>query len=241
MAFRTECISSRGGREHNQDASDFLILEDGACWVVADGLGGHRGGDIAARLAVDTIIGSFRRNREMSAAALESHLAEAHSAIVELQMGHQELQTMKTTVVVLLSDYESFLCAHVGDSRLYYFREGRIKFQTRDHSVPQAMVDVGEISEDEIRRHPDRNRLLRALGMDQELRPTILMEKRRFHPEDAFLLCVDGFWEHITETEMEADLAKSANPSIWLKTMESRLLSRAKQGNDNYTALAVFL
>jgi serine/threonine protein phosphatase PrpC len=240
MSFRAACISNRGGRESNQDACDFLMLDDGACWVVADGLGGHRGGAVAAKLAVDTILASFRRNRELSPSALQGHLLAAHNAIVDLQNSSRDLQTMRTTVVVLISDYSSFLSAHAGDSRLYYFQGGRIEYQTRDHSVPQAMADAGDISAAEIRRHQDRNRLLRALGMEQEIRPSVQQGKERLHREDAFLLCVDGFWDHVQESEMEADLAKSGDPGAWLATMESRILRRAEEGHDNYTAIGVF-
>ena len=239
MTFRAAFISNRGGRESNQDACDFVMLDDGACWVVADGLGGHRGGAVAAKLAVDTILDSFRRNRELSQAALQSHLVAAHDAIVELQNGSRELQTMRTTVVVLISDYRSFLSAHAGDSRLYYFRGGRIEYQTKDHSVPQAMADAGDISTAEIRHHQDRNRLLRALGMEQEFRPSIQEARERLYQNDAFLLCVDGFWDHVQESEMEADLAKAGDPGTWLATMESRIFRRAEEGHDNYTAVAV--
>jgi len=240
MTFRAAFISNRGGRESNQDACDFVMLDDGACWAVADGLGGHRGGAVAAKLAVDTILDSFRRNRELSPAALQSHLLAAHDAIVELQNGSCELQTMRTTVVVLISDYRSFLSAHAGDSRLYYFQGGRIEYQTKDHSVPQAMADAGDISTAEIRRHQDRNRLLRALGMEQDFRPSIQPVNERLYRNDAFLLCVDGFWDHVQESEMEADLAKAGDPGTWLATMESRILRRAEEGHDNYTAIGVF-
>src|SRR5262249_21803300 len=127
-----------------------------------------------------------------------------------------------------------------GDSRLYYFQGGRIDFQTKDHSVPQAMADAGDISGADIRHHADRNRLLRALGMEQELRPSVGADKRRLYREDAFLLCVDGFWDDIEDAEMEADLAKASDPGAWLATMESRILRRAEEGHDNYTAISIF-
>ncbi|HYL97977.1 MAG TPA: serine/threonine-protein phosphatase, partial [Blastocatellia bacterium] len=138
-----------------------------------------------------------------------------------------------------LSDYRSFMTGHAGDSRLYYFQSGRIRYQTKDHSVPQTMVDAGEMSAAQIRGHADRNRLLRSLGMDGEFKPTISCEKQPLHSEDAFLICVDGFWEFVYETEMEADLARADTPGNWLSVMESRIVKRAEDGHDNYTAIAV--
>ncbi|MGH9822058.1 MAG: PP2C family protein-serine/threonine phosphatase [Blastocatellia bacterium] len=239
MPFRTESISNRGGRESNQDCCGYLMLEDGTCWVVADGLGGHRGGEVASRIAVDAILASFQQNSELSPQLLERHLLAANNAIVREQLSDPALANMRTTVVVLLSDYRSFLSAYVGDSRLYYLQSGRIRYQSRDHSVPQVMVDAGEISSEQIRGHVDRNRILRSLGMEGEFRPVVSQEKQPLYNEDTFLLCVDGFWEHVFETEMEADLARSDGPSEWLSVMESRLRRRAEEGHDNYTAIAI--
>ena len=240
ISFQTGRLSNRGGREINQDSCGHLMLEDGACWVVADGLGGHRGGEVASRLAVETILSSFRQNRALTPEAMESHLLAAHNAIIEKQRQDMQLHNCRTTAVVLVSDYQSALWAHAGDSRLYYLQGGRIGFQTRDHSVPQVMADTGDITQDRIRRHEDRNRLLRALGTEGDPRPTVQREKQRLREGDAFLLCVDGFWEYVMETEMEADYSKAERPEDWLVMMEYRIARRAKKDNDNYTAVGLF-
>ncbi|HEY6328266.1 MAG TPA: protein phosphatase 2C domain-containing protein, partial [Blastocatellia bacterium] len=185
MGFRTEMISRRGGRASNQDFCDFINLREGACWAVADGLGGHLGGEQASRLAVATILDSFRRNPEFSAGALGRHLLAANGAIVRRQRSEPALRQMRTTAVVLISDYRSVLWAHVGDSRLYYFQNGRVVAQTRDHSVPQILADAGDIAADQIRGHEDKNRLLRALGSEEEPKPTILSHPQRLYRGDA--------------------------------------------------------
>src|SRR5712692_12102769 len=146
MSFHTECLSKAGGRKVNEDALGFLTLDDGACWVVADGLGGHQGGEVASKLAVETILASFQRNRALSPEALESHLCAAHRAIIERQREDPQVNGARTTAVVLISDYEFCLWAHVGDSRLYCFQGGRLGFQTKDHSVPQVMADAGDLA-----------------------------------------------------------------------------------------------
>jgi PPM family protein phosphatase len=240
MPFMTEAVSRIGGRELNEDSYGFLEMNQAACWVVADGLGGHQGGETASRIAVDAILNSFRARPELSAAALQRHLDAAQQAIVQAQKAQPALATMRTTIVILLTDSKRALWAHVGDSRLYYLENGRIESYTKDHSVVQAMVNAGELPASRIRHHEDRNRVLRSLGnSDNDLRPTILPSPRTLHNGAAFLLCTDGFWENVTEPEMEVDFAKAERVQDWLMLMEHRLLERAPADNDNYTAIAV--
>lgn len=240
MRFKTTPISKTGGREINQDYCGWLEIGKNCCWVVADGLGGHRGGEIASRTAVTAALESFRRRPELSREALEQHIVSAQACILKLQLQDSELKGMRTTIVILASDSRHFLWAHVGDSRLYYFHRNRIAAQTQDHSVPQMMALARDITPDQIRFHPDRNRVLRCLGEKGETRPDIPSKKGRLRRGDAFLLCTDGFWEFVTESEMEVDLAEAETPVAWLERAEARLLARATDEHDNYSAIAVF-
>jgi PPM family protein phosphatase len=240
MPFRTEFVSRVGGRAENQDACDFVEASGTGCWVVADGLGGHRGGEIASRSAVEAVLTSFGKNPQLSEEALQRHLKAAEGAVIDAQTQQPDLSTMRTTIVVLLADLKRALWAHMGDSRLYYFQNGQLTFQTSDHSVVQVMADSGQLPREQIRHHEDRNRLLRCLGNpESDFRPTILSEPRALGANSAFLLCSDGFWENVLESEMVVDLAKSKTPAEWLTLMEDRLLERANDGNDNYTGLAI--
>jgi serine/threonine protein phosphatase PrpC len=245
MQFDTANISERHGRESNMDFMGCSLVEGVGCWAMADGLGGHYGSDVASRLAVEEVIASFTEDPEVSAAALKRHIDGAQQAILQRQREEPALDSMRTTLVVLLADQQGAFWGHVGDSRLYYFQDGRLKFQTRDHSVPQSLVNAGEIAPEEVRFHEDRNRLLRALGQEGEVNPALETRKWPLSPGDAFLLCTDGFWEYVTETEMEVDLGKVINPEQWLAKMQSRLLrhilEHVKPHGDNYSAMAVFL
>jgi PPM family protein phosphatase len=240
MRFLTHTISRGGGRDMNQDAAEHCIAEEWACWVLADGLGGHGGGEEASRLATEAVMQAFQAHAECSPSALRTYIEFARQAVVKRQEENPMLNGMRTTLVVLVSDMRQALWAHVGDTRLYLFREGQLARQTRDHSVPQAMVDAKKIDAGEIRHHEDRNRLLRSIGGKEEVRATIEEHPHTLRPGDAFLLCTDGFWEYVTETAMEVDLAKSATPADWLRFMELRIRSEAPQDQDNYSAVAIF-
>jgi serine/threonine protein phosphatase PrpC len=183
---------------------------------------------------------------------LGTHLNQAHRAVLERQSSEPELAGMRTTMVMLVASTEAAVWAHAGDSRLYWFRDGALREQTRDHSVPQRLADAGEICADQIRFHEDRNRLLRSLGGKGEagaatpLTATGTMPGAP-QPGDAFLLASDGFWEWVIESEMQQDLADSSRPEQWLERMESRIRERANMNHemdhdgdhDNYSALAV--
>jgi PPM family protein phosphatase len=208
------------------------------CWVLADGLGGHHGGATASRLAVDAVVAAFRENPEVSPEALAGSIGRANLAVLERQQAEPELLSMRTTIVVLLASPDGAVWAHAGDSRLYRFW-GKTCERTKDHSVPQRLADAGEIREDQIRSHEDRNRLLRSLGSRPEAGAEAGRAERAPRAGDAFLLASDGFWEWLTEAEMTEDLRSSSTAKKWLEKMAARIQARATDGQDNYSAIGV--
>ena len=234
-------ISAPGGRAENQDQAGDLEVDGARVWVVADGLGGHAGGARASTSAVRAILEHFRAEPGAEAKQLEGAFFAAQEAIRHVQDEDPSIAGCRTTAVVLLEQQGRALWGHVGDTRLYRLTEGQVVHQTLDHSVPQALATAGEIDPEEIRRHPDRNRLLRALGGDEDPTPS-LPEAGHAHlgERDVFLMCTDGFWEYITEADMEETLAGASDPEAWLAEMEARLLERATGAYDNYTATAIF-
>jgi serine/threonine protein phosphatase PrpC len=233
-------ISERGGREVNEDACAQAVRDGLWCWCVADGLGGHSGGELASRLAVDAALSMFKQHPECSPEALRTYVEAAHRAVIAGRAGQPAHDSMRTTIVLLLATTERALWAHCGDSRLYQLRRGAIVQQTRDHSLAQAMVDGGSISSAELRSHPDRNRLLKSLGEGDAPKATYQTDYREIVSGDAFLLASDGFWEPVTETEIEAEYAKAPAPDDWLSGMLVRLRARVRDGHDNYSATAIF-
>ncbi len=233
--FRVASYTDPGGRAENEDAVRWAERPDGRlCLLVADGLGGHGGGQLASAAAAEAVCGGW--DGGIGAGALAGLIRAANLRVLALQTPQC---AMKTTIVALLLAPGRAVWAHAGDSRLYHFVDGKLIFQTRDHSVAQLGVMLGEITPDQIRMHEDRSRVLRALGQDEEL-PVETLEQPLGPGRHAFLLCSDGFWEYVLEPEMEADLAAAESPEAWLTAMRARLQARAPQGNDNNTAAAVW-
>ena len=149
---------------------------------------------------------------------------------------------MRTTLVFALSDGNVLRYANVGDSRFYYFKNGSVYVQSEDHSVSAASVRMGDIRYEDIRMDADRNKLLKVLGNSETLAVKIPDREIVLEQGDAFLLCSDGFWEYVYETEMEIDLAKSETPQEWLKYMVKRIILKThNQNNDNFTAIGAII
>ncbi|MFZ4789736.1 MAG: PP2C family protein-serine/threonine phosphatase [Candidatus Competibacteraceae bacterium] len=235
-------LSRAGGRAEHQDAcAVFENRQGGFCAVLADGLGGHRGGERASQLAVLAVQAAFAQQTEPKSATVRGYLHAAQNAVLAGQQQHPERAAMRTTLVALLIQAGRAIWAHSGDSRLYQFRTGAVAFQTRDHSVPQRLVEAGDLHPAQIRHHEDQGRLLAALGEPGDLRLTVLPEPVALQSGDAFLLCSDGLWEYVTELEMIADRLKAATPVEWLELLEYRVLSRTPADHDNYSAVAVWM
>jgi serine/threonine protein phosphatase PrpC len=239
LVFETATLSAPGGRVDNEDALGYRMVDSAGCWALADGLGGHRGGEIASRLAVDAAISSFVKNPSITKEALNTHIVQGNRAVLERQAGEPELAHMRTTMVMLIAGPETAIWAHAGDSRLYWFRDGKIREQTLDDSVPQRLVAAGEISVDQIRFHEDRSRLLNSLGGREQVAAAHGQMSSPPAPGDAFLLASDGFWEGVTESEMEQDFGASKSSEAWIGRMEGRVKERATGDHDNYSAIAV--
>ena len=234
MNIQTANCTDTGGRSENEDAVREVRKGGGFCTVVCDGLGGHGGGALASNRAAEIICSKWSGGADKDELVRIIRLAHA---------GVQGIQTMecamKTTAVVLALGKGRAAWAHVGDSRLYHFFDGKLVFQTRDHSASQIAVLLGEITPDQIRFHEDRAKILRALGQEGELNVEAAQEELSAG-RHAFLLCSDGFWEYVYEEEMEADLIRSQSPEEWLLHLKARHMHRIPPDNDNNTVSAVW-
>ena len=238
-------FTDAGGRIVNEDSAFAVAAGDCGCFAVCDGLGGHGRGDEASKLVCQSFENAYRRQLEQKKDAA-AFLADAiRGAQEELLLKQQLLScpdAMKTTAVLLVVDGEMAQYAHVGDSRLYLFRNGGLLHRTLDHSVPQMLVNLGEITPDQIRHHEDRNRLLRVLGVPWEKdKFDMPAEPVRVMPGDSFLLCTDGFWEWINENEMAAALKRANSAEAWIVAMAKTVKLRGiLKKADNFTAVGVW-
>jgi len=237
MKFFSETFTGAGGRPYNEDSVGVWQMRGGLLAIAADGLGRHGGGDIASKIAVDVLSSHCLHTPSMAQEAVLEGFAKANQAVLARQTPACE---MKSTAALLLCLEDSAAIAHIGDTRGYHFSGGRVAFQTTDHSVSQLAVMQGEITPAQIRFHADRSRLIKALGNETDQPGAQFHRMDRLRPGDAFLLCSDGFWEYVTEAEMEADLQKSATPGAWLSLMLRRVGRRVDGKHDNLSAIAVF-
>ena len=235
-------FSDRGGREENQDAWGWAQAVDGSLiLVVADGLGGHAGGRVASREAIRGCLeASFQEQFDgLDVRSLEGMIMAGHRAICEAQKDRPDISFMRSALLILIIKGYQLRWGHTGDVRLHLVRKGAVIRQTKDQSVPQMLVDAGMIQASEIRGHPDRNRLLQALGDIKQPPHPDLKGEAFLEPGDFLAMSTDGFWEWVDEDWL-ASTAACNDPLESLMDAEKLLRGRAPASGeefDNYTAV----
>lgn len=245
VALTWASISALGMRESNQDAIGDARKGGVACFVVADGAGGHAAGEVAARIAVESVTGHFVADPAFGAAALQARVDNANASVARDKQQSPERQDMSTTLAVLLIDEQAAraVWAHLGDTRIYLFRDGRLLCVSKDHSLTQQLIEAGYASTGQLRTHPQRNILYAALGAGGET-PPVVSEEIDVRPGDAFLVCTDGLWEWVVEDDMERHLRAARGPEEWLAALCATAQTHAsasRKVRDNYSAYAVML
>lgn len=197
--------SSLGAREVNEDRVAHWTAPEASLLAVADGLGGHLHGEVAAQIAIDILGAAFEGEAPTKLANpgefLGRALAAAHAAIVREAEKRRYLENPRTVLVACVVQDGHAFWTHVGDCRFYLLRSGRVVARSRDHTVVQRLIDEGRIREEAAATHPHRNRLLQCLGGYQppHLEP---VAAEPLAPDDILLLCSDGFWGPLAQREM---------------------------------------
>ncbi|MFQ5510284.1 MAG: Stp1/IreP family PP2C-type Ser/Thr phosphatase [Candidatus Krumholzibacteriia bacterium] len=231
-------------RQNNEDAvgkcepnGETAQAEKGSLYVVADGMGGHRGGEIASKLAVDTIISWYYASESDDAIeALRQSFIKANDVIHRKSIADVELFGMGTTCTTMVLKQGDAFFAHVGDSRAYVLRGGKLKQVTEDHSLVGEMVRSGILSDEDAQNHPKRNVITRSLGTQEELATDFPSSPYKTADGDVFLLCSDGLTTMVTDDEVEAIL-KANSPRKACKELVE--LANKKGGKDNVTVQIV--
>ncbi len=230
-------LSAVGDREINQDCMAHRVCGDYAVFVVADGLGGHQAGEKASQFFCRGLIASAEKFqpyiKQQPEKAVYAWVVAAVNMMRDLFVYDLEAEDAHTTCAILYLDEQSVLTAHCGDSRIYRMNPRQILWRTQDHSIPQQLLNAGKISEVEMAQHPEHNQLTRSINIlkanEVEINLYPSMQKN-----ETFLLCSDGFWEYVKQTEL-LQLAESASGKDELAKLARLSLFRAHGKSDNIT------
>lgn len=238
------------GKKRLNNEDSYLVLDGSGLYAVADGVGGSEGGEVASRIALETVAAvlsdllgekdrtpaaGLRAGKDRPSAALHAAVTMANRTI-RSERQQPGLADMGTTLTALLLQDNRAYLAHVGDSRAYILRKKKLKQVTSDHSLVAEQVRAGMLKPDEARRSPYRHVITRALGMEEDVAPDIVSQALK--PGDTVLLCTDGLTEMVDDRRIAAILAKHP-PADAVR----ELLSAANDGGgvDNITAVVVRL
>jgi PPM family protein phosphatase len=228
-------------RQHNEDAGGIFVNKDGhRLAIVADGMGGHRAGDVASGMTISQLKNFWEESSGLSTAGeaeewLRNQITQVNSMLFNHAMNHIECEGMGTTIVAAISTNRFVTIANIGDSRCYLLNETGFNQVTDDHSLVNELVRTGQISREDAEHHPRKNVLLRALGTEK----TVDMDIKTiiFEEADILLLCSDGLSNKVNEKDLSAILTNESP----LEQKASTLISLANEngGEDNITLAIV--
>lgn len=228
------------GRRRASNEDDFLVEPGFGLYAVADGMGGHAAGEVASRLAIESLKTYFRETGRpagdplLAAERLREAVAAANRSIWEAIVGHDERRGMGTTLAAVLAIGEQWVVGHVGDSRVYLLRGGRLARLTSDHSWVNEQVRLGFLTDEAAQRHPMRNIVTRALGSREDVAVDIALEP--LHEGDVLLLCSDGLNTMVPDETIREILAEHAvDPGSACRALVDEANRRG--GEDNITVI----
>lgn len=241
MRFSVYQESQIGGRKVNQDRMGYSFTRDALLLLLADGMGGHLLGEVAATIAMQTVGSLFQQSAspyvKKPERFLEDSFFAAHREIHRYRAINNLPETPRTTIVACLIQHNTAFWAHCGDSRLYWMRDGQILACTRDHSRIETLIAQGRADPSERATHPDRNKLFNCLGAPNM--PIVEISRRAsLQAGDVMLLCSDGLWgvmpDHVLAQQLQNHTIVRAVPELI-----STALGIGGKNGDNVTALAM--
>lgn len=241
MRFSVYQESHIGGRKNNQDRMGYSFTRDSLLLLLADGMGGHIQGEVAATIALQTFASLFQQQAKPHIKKPEQFLQEgffaAHREIHRYRAVNKLADTPRTTLVACLIQHGAAIWAHAGDSRLYWIRDGKVLSRTRDHSRIEVLIAQGKVSPADRGRHPDRNKLFNCVGAPNM--PIVEISRpATMQMGDVLLLCSDGLWTSLPEDGM----AKQLHDQPLQQVVPVMVRAAAAEGgthSDNVTALAM--
>jgi serine/threonine protein phosphatase PrpC len=241
MRFLIFQDSQLGGRANNEDRVGYFYTRDSLLMLVADGMGGHNQGEVAAEIAVEVLSKRFQLEAKPTLANPRQFLRDAffnaHETIMEYGTGRKLPESPRTTCVACIVQKGKAYWAHAGDSRLMLFRGHKLTQRTKDHSYVGKLLAMGALREEEIAGHPARNRIFSCLGGN--VIPQIeLSDEIALARGDTILLASDGFWEPIAPARIEIALAKQSIVDI-LPGLVTAAIAKSGERADNTSVVAM--
>ena len=237
--FITEFLSEAGTKTENSDYFGYVLLDNYAIWAVADGFDEEEGAKVAARIAVESVIEYFMLRPRFNYDVIKEMMDYANLKVKEKQEEAKKYSLMHTSLLIVISNYNSILYGNVGNTRFYHIRGGYIVSQSKDDTIAQLLVDEEALNVSDIRFHRQRNDLLQAIGDFGKINPNIIRNPVELMEKDIFCLTTVGFWENIDEHDMENDLSRFEDKKQWLNSLEKRILASLRDNIENYTIAQV--
>jgi len=237
--FITEFLSETGTKAENSDYFGYILLDNYAIWAVADGFDEEDGAKVAARIAVESVIEYFMLRPRFNYDVIKEMMDYANLKVKEKQEEAKKYSLMHTSLLIVISNYNSILYGNVGNTRFYHIRGGYIVFQSKDDTIAQLLVDEEALNVSDMKFHRQRNDLLQAIGDFGKIKPNIIKSPVELMEKDVFCLTTVGFWENIDEHDMENDLSRFEDKKQWLNSLEKRILASLRDNIENYTIAQV--
>ena len=229
-------------RKNNEDAASVfvpvnqkIIFKKGTLLIVADGMGGHNSGEVASNMVINTFSEAYYNSKGSIEKSLKHALIKSNKAVYEASLSDDVLRGMGTTCTAIVIKQDCLYIAHVGDSRAYLFNEGKAIQLSKDHTLVQHKIDMGELTTEDAATHPERNVLTNALGTKPFIDADVALLPHKWDDNSVLLLCSDGLYEYISANEMAALLSEERN----IELAAEQLIEKAKLlgGHDNITVL----
>ena len=238
MTIQSAVRTHKGqARRNNEDA--FGFFSDLGLYAVADGMGGHAGGEIASALAISTLQLAVQHPADTAAeasSALCSAISHAHTEVQAMRQSRSTLNGMGTTIAAMMFDEDVATICHVGHSRVYRVRDGQLEQLTEDHSLGQHLLNQGRLTPEEFKTCRCRRTLTQALGVDADIEPTVRREA--LQAGDIFLLCSDGVYDEVAEAEM-LSAVQAARGDMQAVCDHCITLATSRGGRDDGTIMAL--
>ena len=232
--FETGCV-----RKNNED--NLLIMSEVNLFAVADGMGGHNAGELASKLAIEELnirsAALLNTNDEDIQEWMSQAMTAANNLVYEVASNSLETEGMGTTLTALVLKGAKAVIGHIGDSRIYLWRDNVLSQLSEDHSMVNELVRLGQLTEEKARDHPHKNVLSRALGVEKSV--NIDCFQIRVQDDDVFILCTDGFSNMIEDEEMVTEFSSSGSWEQHLYNLRMNVLERGAP--DNFTVICSVL